>query len=232
MEQVYGKYNKEKNCWISREKITGLHYCMRIARYESVSTGNNRKMVYLVTTGEAIEDIGHAHVVGGGYYSMMAYQIDGKNTFKLIASMPMEQGGDYGYPPDSDQFTFIKIGANRYGWRLDEANARQGNGWTFTSFYTPYKGKFRNVFSLLTKSSFSTYDSNYDKEEVIIEKNRTVDINFSDYPTDEFYPLKIVVDYTGKDDLSPGTYEVRFSESKNKYVAPLGSPLADELNKN
>ena len=235
MTKIYGKFNQENSCWIARDKILGAHYCMRIISVEYVDNYENgipKKTAYLVTTGEAIEDTAHAYVVGGGRYGFIVYETDGNRINKIIASKPMIRGGDYGEPPSASEFSFVKMGKNKYGWRLDLAHAHQGNESIYTMFYVPYKESIKEVFGLITYNSY--YDWHGTNQQITTTR-RTVEIQ---NPTDEsmtFYPLNITVsdieinrDYESSEQvLQPGVYTVYFNSNKQEYDQPNGIPRPD-----
>ena len=223
MSKVYGHYNQIQRCWVLKDDFS---YCMKIAAVNSATDEEGRETVYLLALGDAIEDDGHVHAFSsGGRAGMIVYQTTGKDSIKVLASEKNESAGMDGWAPPAENFSFTKIGPERWAWRFDDEEGRQGLSWKSTTFYSPYKGRVQALFSLGTESAQSDYTTGEEK----ITQKRSVQVKTDEVSASGFYPIEVEVTKTSEETIKPGKYLFRFSSEKGKYKPKPGSSMAIDL---
>ncbi len=223
MTEVYGPYNAVHKCWVLKDDYS---YCMKIATVDSAKDAEGRETVYLLATGDAIEDEGHIHAFStGGRVGVIVYQSEAPGTIKVIASQKNERAGMDGCAPPAENFTFTEIGPKHHAWRFNDYEGRQGQYWRSTTFYAPFQGRVQALFSLETETSLFLYDMPEEKTTM----KRTVTVKTDEVDASGYYPIEVEVTQAPEEKVRPGKYVFRFSAAKRKYMPEPGSAMAIEL---
>ena len=226
MNSFYGKYDRERKCWISNEN--GADYCMRPHTLEVVARGGANDY-YLVVGGSLAEyDDMECHACAGAMGFLVL--TDEQKQMGLVArSKPYLEFGSWGRIPPEEDFAVHRLGpGDNFGWAVKSSYGNQGTMIGSTTLFAIVGDQIRDIGSLPESFSESGSDncSNGMNETT---KRKCSDYSFetlfdSTSGTSHFAPVKLIASGVRLGEPLKGTYTLPFNENTLQYELPSDFP--------
>jgi hypothetical protein len=222
---VYSKFDEKHKCWIGADE-DGQLYCMRLDRFDRISTSNGERL-YVIAVGEAVDEQGEpngAHVTSGAVGAFVVQIHSGKS--ELVAGEATIQVGAMGVAPA--KWNFVKLGPDDYwGWLNTWGDCHQGSCGQRYSILAPRGKKVVDLAGFVSEAddTGSCGDVECEKQ----SSSLTTSLKISDKANGaKVYSLFVTV--RGKDHGKPlkeKTWMLPFDRKSWHYVEPKDWPLND-----
>ncbi|MBR7069606.1 MAG: hypothetical protein IKI30_04070 [Oxalobacter sp.] len=217
LKDTYKKYDSNKSCWVV-QAADKTNYCMKVASVESVMTDEGEK-VYLLATGESADSTKPEQEKG--MVGMFAVKPE-NGEYKVIAQTQSEE-----VQGNATEGTFVQLGKDVYGWKIDKNVSDQGQTLAGVSFYGVQDGQVKDMGSVQTVYDDTAAAEPDAKVNRVTKLEGKVEVDKTDENA-EHYPLTVTVsgEMDGKK-LSPRKYAIQFSSQKGQYVPPKDYPIVE-----
>ncbi len=217
LKDTYKKYDSKRACWLVQGSDK-VNYCMKVASVESVMSDDGEK-VYLLATGEKVGD--EMPEQEKGMVGMFAVKPE-DGAYKVIAQVQTTEVQD-----KTPEGTFIQLGKNVYGWKIDKNVLEQGQALASVSFYGVQNDQIKDMGSVQTVYDDTATAEPDAKVNRITRLEGKIEVDKTNENA-EHYPLSVTVsgEMDGKK-LSPKKYAVQFCSQKGQYIPPKDYPIVE-----
>lgn len=226
LDNIYGQFDKVRNCWIFKDNGGDNIYCMKIDQYAKVNTDNGKERTYVLLAGDLPLDkdgYGTGAHVDTGRIAALIFEKEGKKL-KLIAGDLNIEHGTSGVAPTG--WKLMKVASSDYwGWQNTIEYNYGGYIWDTYYIIAPYGKTIKEIAGIDSReddTGSNPVDLRNDPA-TVLESNLSIDTTKI---SNGLYQLiaKTSGQKKGKKVVTK-TWKIPFDKKTWSYKKPKGWPI-------